>query len=63
MPNQKEMTFVVEVVREDRAVVHVDATNEGEAYIKAEEAVKAKGFTWAREGNIISNITGAQNKE
>ncbi len=58
-----EKTYSIEIVKEDRAVVQVDATSQEEAYRKAEEAIKEEGFKWSSKDNIISNIVGAKNKE
>jgi len=55
--------YSIEVVKESRGIVQVEAVNEGEAYEEAESLGKKDKVDWAQEDHIITSITGVRDKE
>lgn len=58
----KVYTYSVEVVKESRAVIQVDASSDMEAEEQARAKVKAKNVDWAIKNQVSVNFTGRKEK-
>lgn len=63
MENAQVKVYSIEVIREDRAIVQIEATDQQSAYAAAEQKVTDGTIEWARQGAVSSNIIGIKNKE
>lgn len=55
--------YSIEVVKESRGIVQVEAVNEGEAYDIADSMGKKDEVEWAQKDHVVTNITGVRDKE
>jgi len=55
---EKKYLYSIEVVKESRAVVQVEANNEAEAYVEADQLVETGNVEWATQDQTSTNITG-----
>lgn len=55
--------YSIEIVKEDRGIVQVEAETNAEAEEKARAMVAEGNVTWAMKDNVTTQITGAREKK
>lgn len=55
--------YSIEVVKESRGIVQVEAVTEADAYAIADEMGKKDKVEWAQKDHVVTNITGIRDKE